>query len=555
MSAEIVDHLLWRLAVELPEVRVVGVLYESPRRPLSRGKRVRRFLKLSRDSVFLKYVAHKAWHALATRALRVVDLALRLVHAAPANPNPAPKSLEETIVEWTAKGVAFHQTPDLHEEKSLAFVRSLEADLGLIYGTRILKPSLFTIPARGTINIHKHKLPDYRGSGAAGLWELQDACTEQTVTVHRVVEEVDAGAILGERTFPIEPFDTLESVQLKADVFGVDAIVEVLRAEQLGCTTERAPAGSGRLFKGCQPHRVHEIERAIRRARTRWRPQLTRPRAKLLSRLALVPAITLRNWRRRRNRRFPVVVLFHHLTCDRPKYMGLPTAELVRHVRYLKKHYRIASLADAVAMLERGEVDAPTVVLTFDDGYADNFVGLRAIIESERVPITICVCTQHVAERSEFSHDVARGERGFPSMGWPEVRYLDRHGVTIASHTRSHFDCGIDDSAVLMQEIAATRHELEAELGHGVDSFAFPKGHPANISPAAYHIARQHFPIVMSAAGGANVPPLATPLELRRYFHPCSLFELELQVQEILDRAVPHRPVPEPTATTCSAHP
>jgi peptidoglycan/xylan/chitin deacetylase (PgdA/CDA1 family) len=480
------------------------------------------------------------------RARGLVDLALRFVHAAPADPNRPPKLLEDVIAEWTAKGVVFHQTPDLHGPESLAFVRSLDADLGLIYGTRILKPSLFTIPTRGTINIHKHKLPDYRGGGAAGLWELQDGCTEQTVTVHRVVEEVDAGAILGERTFPIEPFDTLESVQLKADLFGVDVIVEVLRAEQLGRSVERVPAASGRLFKGWQPHSVHALECAIRRTRARWRPQLTRPRAKLLSRLALLPAIALRNRRRRRTRRFPVVVLFHHLTCDRPKYMGLPTAELLRHVRYLKKHYRIASLADAVAMLERGEVDAPTVVLTFDDGYAENFVGLRAIIEAERIPVTICVCTQHVADRSEFSHDVARGERGFPSMGWPEVRYFDRHGVTIASHTRSHFDCGIDDDAVLMKEIAGTQQELETELGHRVDGFAFPKGHPANISSAAYHIARQHFPIVMSAAGGRNDPPLATPVELRRYCHPASLFELELQVQEILDRAVPHRPVPGP---------
>jgi peptidoglycan/xylan/chitin deacetylase (PgdA/CDA1 family) len=546
MGPEVVDHLLWRLAVDLPEVTVAGVLYESARPALSRGKRMRRLVKLSRDWGFLRYVAHKARRAFAMRALRVVDAALRLVHAAPANPNGPPKSLEGVIGEWTAKGVVFHRTADIHAQASLAFVRGLDADIGLIYGTRILKPSIFAIPARGTVNIHKHKVPDYRGSGAPGLWELQDGCTEQTVTVHRVVEEVDAGAILGERTFPIEPFDTLESVQLKADVVGVDLIVDVLRDEQLGRTVERLQAAGGRLFKGWQPHRVHAIECAIRRARTPWRPQRGRPRAKLLARLALLPAVALRNRLRRRNRRFPVVVLFHHLTSDRPKHMSLPTEEFARHVRYLKKHYRIASLADAVAMLQRGEVDAPTVVLTLDDGYADNFVGLRAIVETERIPVTICVCTQHVADRSELAHDVARGERGFPSMGWTEVRYLDRHGVTIASHTRSHFDCGSEDYAVLMEEIAQSRQELETELGHAVDSFAFPKGHPANISPTAYHIARQHFQIVMSAAGGANVPPLATPIELRRYSHPDSLLELELQVQELLDRPVAPRPVPGP---------
>jgi peptidoglycan/xylan/chitin deacetylase (PgdA/CDA1 family) len=549
-SAEpaVIRHLLWRLAIDLPEVMVAGVLYEFPRPGLSRDKRIRRFVKLLRDLDFVRYAVHRAWHALATRALRVADAALRVAHAAPSDPNGPPPSLDAVIGEWTNHGIAFHKTADIHSEESLAFVRSLAADIGLIYGTRILKPSLFTIPARGTINIHKHKLPDYRGGGAPGLWELQDGCTEQTVTVHRVVQEVDAGAILGERTFAIEPFDTLESLQLKARVIGVDLIVDVLRDEQLGRTVERIQPPGGRLFKGWQPHQIHAVERAICTARTAWRPQFGRPQLKLLTRLALLPAVALRNRARKRHRRFPVIVLYHHLTCDRPKFMSLPTAEFARHVRYLKKHYRIASLTDAAAMLKRGEVETPTVVLTLDDGYADNVVGLRAIVETERIPVTICVCTQHLADRSEFSHDTARGERGFRSMGWSDVRYLDRHGVTIASHTRSHFDCGSDDYATLLHEIADSRRELETELGHAVDSFAFPRGHAANISPIAFHIARQHFGIVMSAAGGPNVPPLSTPMELRRYGHPDSLLELELQVQELLDRPVAPIPVPEPYA-------
>jgi peptidoglycan/xylan/chitin deacetylase (PgdA/CDA1 family)/folate-dependent phosphoribosylglycinamide formyltransferase PurN len=541
MQATAIDHLLWRFAIDLPEVTVAGVLYESARPPLPARKRIRRFVTMLRKPGFVPYVVHRAKSGLVARALRVVDAALRLVHAAPRDPNGPPKSLESVIAHWAAKGVAFHQTRDIHAEDSLTFVRALAADIGLIYGTRILKPSLFTIPARGTINIHKHKVPDYRGSGGAGLWELQDGRTEQTVTVHRVVEAVDAGAILGERTFPIEPFDTLESVQLKADVIAVDLIIDVLHDEQRGHIVERVQPAGGRLFKGWQPHAVHAIERAIRRARQPWRPQLCRPRAKLLARVALLPAVAVRNWVRRRQRRFPVVLLYHHLTCDRPKFMGLPTAEFARHIRYLKKHYRIASLDDAVAMLERGEVDAPTVVLTLDDGYADNFIGLRAILEAERIPVTIGVCTQRVADRGEFPHDVARGEHGFPSMGWPDVRYLDRHGVTIVSHTRSHFDCSTDDHVVLMDEIARSGDELESELGHPVDSFAFPWGHPANISPVAYQIARQHFRIVMSAYGGANVPPLTTPMELRRYSHPDSLLELELQVQELLDRPAADR--------------
>ncbi len=483
----------------------------------------------------MAFACDKATAALKRRLASGFDAVLRFVHAAPPDPNGVPPSLDAVAARWLSRGVQFYVTSDVHGADSLDYVRHLEPDIGLIYATRILKPSLFTIPRRGSINIHKHKVPDYRGSGAPGLWEMRDGCPTQTVTVHRVVSEVDAGPVLGERTFPIEPFDTLESVQLKCDVLGVDLLVDVLRDEHLGRTVEQAQPGGGCVYKGWQPHQVHALERAIRASRRRWQPKYSRPPAKLLARVLLFPLLAVRNHQRRRARRFPVVILFHHVVCDRPKYMGIPTVQYARHVRYLKRHYRIVSISEAVRLLERGEVDVPTVVLTLDDGYADNLMGLRAVAELERVPVTVCVCTRHVSDRSELAHDVTRNELGFVSMGWSDVRFLDRHGVTIASHTRTHFNCGSNDGVMLAGEIAESKRELESELGHAVDVFAFPKGRRENISPLAEEIAMRNYAVVMSAAGGTNVGPMRPPMHLRRCSHPDSLLELEMQLQEILD--------------------
>jgi peptidoglycan/xylan/chitin deacetylase (PgdA/CDA1 family)/folate-dependent phosphoribosylglycinamide formyltransferase PurN len=545
MSVPALEHLLWRLMLDLPEVTVAGILYETNRSTLSRGKRARRAFQLLKDADFRVYAASRIASAVTARAVGLLDWLLRIVHAAPRDPNGPPVSLESFAEQSRTRGVGFHITEDLHDAGSLAFVRGLDADVGLIYGTRILKPGLFTLPRRGSINIHKHRVPDYRGCGAPGLWELRDGRPDLTVTVHRVVADVDAGGVLGERTVAIEPLDTLESLGMKADVVGVDLLIDVLRSETLGGTVERPQGAGGHLFKGYKPHQVHAIERQIRSQRTAWRPAYARDRLKLIARTAALPLVALRNWRRRRQKRFPITVLYHHLTSDRPKFMSLPTIEFARHVRFLKRHYRIVSLDEAVRMLAKNEVPEPTVVLTLDDGYADNFVGLRAIVELERVPVTICVCTQHVTDRSALAHDIQRGERGFPSMGWNEVRYLDRHGVTIASHTRTHHDCGTGAYAELVAEIAGSRRDLETELGHRVDVFAFPKGKPRNVSPAAYRLALQHYPVVMSASAGENTGPFVPPGELRRYCHPDTLWELELQVQSLLDRPVPQLPIPQ----------
>jgi methionyl-tRNA formyltransferase len=545
MPVAALEHLLWRLALDLPDVKVAGVLYEMPRPPLSRGQRLRRFFRLFRDRTFRAYAAARVGAALETRALAASDWMLRAIHAAPRDPNGSPLSLESFVEASRRHGVSFRVTRDAHDHESLEFVRSLDADVGLIYGARILKPALFSLPRRGSINIHKHRLPDYRGSGPAGLWELRDGRSDLTVTVHRVVAEVDAGNILGERTFPIEPLDTLESLGMKADVVGVDLLVDVLRSERLGHPAERPQGAGGTLYAKYAAHHIHALERRIRSQRVEWHPEYTRGRVKLVARSLALPFLAFRNHRRRRLKRFPVVVLYHHLTSDRPKFMSLPTAELARHVHFLKRHYRIVSLDEAVALLKNDEVTSPTVVLTFDDGYAENFVGLRAIVELERVPVTICVCTQHVANRSELAHDVQRGEVGFPSMGWDEVRYLERHGVAIASHTRTHHDCGTGSYEQLVSEIAGSRRDLEAALGHTVEIFAFPKGKPGNVSPAAYRLALQHYSVVLSASAGDNTAPFVPPGELRRFCHPQSLWELELQLQSLLERPVPPLPVPQ----------
>jgi methionyl-tRNA formyltransferase len=69
-------------------------------------------------------------------------------------------------------------------------------------------------------------MPEYRGSGALGLWEIRDGKTEMTLSAHRVTPEADGGGILGERSIPIEPFDTLTSLALEVNIVGIDGLID-----------------------------------------------------------------------------------------------------------------------------------------------------------------------------------------------------------------------------------------------------------------------------------------------------------------------------------------
>ncbi len=100
------------------------------------------------------------------------------------------------------RGVPIHYLANYHSEDSLALMRKANADLGIIYGTNILKESVYKIPRLGSINLHQGRVPYYRG-GPPVFWELFNDETEVGVTVHFVEPKVDTGEVIIQKTFPL----------------------------------------------------------------------------------------------------------------------------------------------------------------------------------------------------------------------------------------------------------------------------------------------------------------------------------------------------------------
>src|SRR5262245_46068309 len=257
-SPQGIGTLVERIQREVPGARVCGVLLE--RRPgKSFRKRLSNFASNLGDWDFVQYAGKRTLSSVSRIPQRLATRVLHALHG--AQPAAVPSENLDEISERL--GCKFHVTADCHGEESLAFVRSLDAALGLVYGTRILKPCLFRIPRHGSINIHKRKVPDYRGGGPVGLWEMLDGQREIGVTVHEVEEQLDAGAIVNAATIPIEPFDTLRSLATKAHVVANDLLVRSV-AQYAAGTVERKPqVGESRMFKNPRPAQLERYEKEL----------------------------------------------------------------------------------------------------------------------------------------------------------------------------------------------------------------------------------------------------------------------------------------------------
>lgn len=70
------------------------------------------------------------------------------------------------------------------------------------------------------------------------------------------------------------------------------------------------------------------------------------------------------------------------------------------HIRFFKENYNILRFEDNWT-----NVDTPSLVITFDDGYADNYLYALPILEKYQVPATIFVSTGNLGTNQEFWWD------------------------------------------------------------------------------------------------------------------------------------------------------
>ena len=138
--------------------------------------------------------------------------------------------------------------PDIHAERVLEQVCALNADLGLIYGSPILKPELFEIPRWGTLGIHHGKVPEYRGNKTT-FWAMYNGERVAGVTIQKVNRGLDTGSIVKTGEVSIQG-RTYPSVVHELETLGLDLYMQAILEVKHG-TAEYRPQSSakGKLYR------------------------------------------------------------------------------------------------------------------------------------------------------------------------------------------------------------------------------------------------------------------------------------------------------------------
>lgn len=159
------------------------------------------------------------------------------------------------------------------------------------------------------------------------------------------------------------------------------------------------------------------------------------------------------------------ILMYHNIGYEKGGSFVTPD-NFTRQMEYIKKNnYEIITLDELVKSIKNKErLKKNKVVITFDDGYKDNFEYAYPVLKKSGFPCTIFLITGLIGNKKGF-------------LNWDEVIAMSKDGISFGGHTKTHLYLGsVRDKETAMEEIAGSKKAIEQKTGIAVNYFSYPIG-------------------------------------------------------------------------------
>jgi peptidoglycan/xylan/chitin deacetylase (PgdA/CDA1 family) len=115
----------------------------------------------------------------------------------------------------------------------------------------------------------------------------------------------------------------------------------------------------------------------------------------------------------------PTILMYHRVAdiAVDPWSLAVPPAWFERQMLALRRHRSPMSMDELVERLRQGSAPRDAVAVTFDDGYLDNLVNAKPVLENFGIPATLFLPTGSIGQPDEFWWD----EVAKLTIGWPHA--------------------------------------------------------------------------------------------------------------------------------------
>lgn len=190
------------------------------------------------------------------------------------------------------------------------------------------------------------------------------------------------------------------------------------------------------------------------------------------------------------------VLMYHHISPS-PGLVTLSPATFREQMqRLVQDGWHTVGCSDLEDFFAGRPLPKKSVMLTFDDGYLDNFIHAHPVLEEFGLRAVLFIVTSWVGDgdvrrgrpecpdHNECKRRIATGERDSIILRWSEIEAM-RHAGTFEfhSHTHSHtrWDQHLPDGQArldaLAQDLGVSRNILRERLGVESRHLCWPQGY------------------------------------------------------------------------------
>lgn len=163
-----------------------------------------------------------------------------------------------------------------------------------------------------------------------------------------------------------------------------------------------------------------------------------------------------------------IVILNYHKVDDYFSSLSIPPRDFDNQMAFLKKiGFETISLEQLRGVLAREEVELPErpLIITFDDGYRDNYTNAYPILKKYGFTGVIFVITSFIDRKLPYY------------ISWDMAKEMQESGVIdIESHTVNHISMTELNDEKLRRELTESKKRIEEVLDKPAEYVAYPTG-------------------------------------------------------------------------------
>ncbi|MBR7024769.1 MAG: polysaccharide deacetylase family protein [Selenomonadaceae bacterium] len=160
-----------------------------------------------------------------------------------------------------------------------------------------------------------------------------------------------------------------------------------------------------------------------------------------------------------------ILVLNYHQIADTNNPLAVHVNDFETQMKFLVDSGCVTITPDELYGGLNGDIELPPkpVLITFDDGYLDNYTNAFPILKKYGLHATIFIIPAFTSVYPGY-------------MTWEQLKEMEAGGVTIESHTLTHPKLEELPDDEIRLELLNSKNVLEENLGHPVEFLAYPTG-------------------------------------------------------------------------------